>query len=353
MFTTGSVLLLLIALCQLSSEVECVVEHHEDSVEDEVPHFIPVEESYTSSSYVESDESNVNDSTDPVPPDLKTVSKFIQEFHKKIEGDSGSGKMLASTADDQVPMGFFSGIEDNEGAPISPLLPYYPLRHMESMSNSTGNSTNSTSTTPLVNCDVNFKYNGSAVVEIVNTTRFIQILKSNPNITMRSEPAACLVALFYARSCPFSAMAAPHYNALPRAFPSMKMVAVNAMKHQIFNTQFGIVGVPTVLLFHNGRPAAKFNTSEYTLEQFARFITRFTGWKPEKKMFVTSADFGGPVPSVPLKETDKWLFIAWLVVIVCSLYGFTKTRYWHWFVESAKNTWREAEAAEENHEHND
>lgn len=72
------------ALCQLSSEVECVVEHHEDSVEDEVPHFIPVEESYTSSSYVESDESNVNDSTDPVPPDLKTVSKFIQEFHVSL-----------------------------------------------------------------------------------------------------------------------------------------------------------------------------------------------------------------------------------------------------------------------------
>ncbi|KAL1465759.1 hypothetical protein WDU94_005302 [Cyamophila willieti] len=117
--------------------------------------------------------------------------------------------------------------------------------------------------------------------------------------------------------------------------------------------RFGIVGVPTVLLFHNGRPAAKFNSTEYTLEQFARFITKFTNWKPEKKMFVTSADFGGPVPSVPLKEADKWLFIAWLVVIICSLYGFTKTRYWYWFVESAKNTWREAEAAEVNHEHND
>lgn len=44
-----------------------------------------------------------------------------------------------------------------------------------------------------------------------------------------------------------------------------------------FNTQFGIVGVPTVMLFHNGRPASKFNDSEYTLEMFTRFITRHTG----------------------------------------------------------------------------
>jgi len=44
-----------------------------------------------------------------------------------------------------------------------------------------------------------------------------------------------------------------------------------------FNTQYGIVGVPTVMLFHNGRPAAKFNDSEYNLEMFSEFITKYTG----------------------------------------------------------------------------
>jgi hypothetical protein len=33
------------------------------------------------------------------------------------------------------------------------------------------------------------------------------------------------------------------------------------------------------MLFHNGRPAAKFNDSEYTLEMFSRFITKYTGMK--------------------------------------------------------------------------
>lgn len=44
-----------------------------------------------------------------------------------------------------------------------------------------------------------------------------------------------------------------------------------------FNTQYGIVGVPTVMLFHNGRAAAKFNNTEYTLEMFGRFIIEYTG----------------------------------------------------------------------------
>lgn len=329
-----------------------VVSQAEESVEDEVPRFIPPEDHY-SSSYVDSDENYANESSD-VPLEVRTVSKFIQEFHKNIEGDSTGGKMLASTAaDDQMPKGIFSMMDDADVIGLSPLLPYYPLRNIEQPRVNSSDNTTKVANTPLVHCDFSLRYNGSAVVEIVNTSRFIQILRSRVNVTMRREPARCLVALFFARSCPFSAMAAPHFNALPRAFPSMQMVAVDAMKHQIFNTQFGIVGVPTVILFHNGRPAAKFNISEYTLEQFARFITKFTGWKPEKKMFVTSADFGGPVPSVPIKEADKWLFVAWLVVIICSLYGFTKTRYWRWLVESVQNTWREAEAADVSHEHAD
>lgn len=73
-------------------------------------------------------------------------------------------------------------------------------------------------------------------------------------------------------------MAAPHFNALPRFFPDLKMVAIDVIKHRSMNAQFGIVGTPTLMLFHNGRPAAKFNeTSEYRLELFSNFITKHTG----------------------------------------------------------------------------
>lgn len=114
--------------------------------------------------------------------------------------------------------------------------------------------------------------------QIVNATKLIMLLHTEPTVTNRQVPGHCIIVLFYSPSCPFSCMAAPHFNALPRFFPHIKMVAVDAMKYHSFNAQFGIVGTPTLMLFHSGRPAAKLNdTSGYGLEFFANFITKHTG----------------------------------------------------------------------------
>lgn len=190
--------------------------------------------------------------------------------------------------------------------------------------------------------------NGTSEVMLVNDTELMSILTHNPNITAKDEAAPCCLILFYSKYCPFSSMAAPHFNALPRAFPDVRMLAINAMLYHIFNAQNGVIGVPTLALFHNGRPVAKFNDSEYTLELFSQFIERHTGIKAKDKSFVTSADFRGPVSSVPAKETDVLLGLAWLFIGVCAVYYFTKSKYWTWIVETAQNTWRESEAQ---HEH--
>lgn len=147
-------------------------------------------------------------------------------------------------------------------------------------------------------------------------------------------------------------MAAPHFNALPRAFPDVKMVAINAMAYRLFNTQNGIVGVPTLLLFHNGRPVVKFNESEYTLELFSKFLTKHTGIGAAEKSFVTSADFKGPVTSVPARDFDIFLIISWVFITLCGAYYFTKSKFWKWIVETIQSNWRESEA-HAHHEHAD
>lgn len=50
-------------------------------------------------------------------------------------------------------------------------------------------------------------------------------------------PAVCSLVLFYARSCQFSILAAPHFNVLPRIFPQIKMVAFNAISEQRYMIQ--------------------------------------------------------------------------------------------------------------------
>lgn len=52
---------------------------------------------------------------------------------------------------------------------------------------------------------------------------------------IRLLPGPCVVVLFYARWCVFSSQAAPHFNALPRFYPHIKAIAIDAMKHQRYN----------------------------------------------------------------------------------------------------------------------
>lgn len=191
---------------------------------------------------------------------------------------------------------------------------------------------------------------GGEPVKIINGTELLTLLMPDPNVTSKEAQADCILVLFYAKYCTFSSMAAPHFNALSRAFKHIKLAAIDAMKNHIFNTQNGIVGVPTLILFHNGRPIAKFNDTEYTLELFSRFLTKYTGMLPEEKSYVTSADFAGPVSSTPERDTDYFLGLSWAFIFVCAIYYFTKSKWWKWIVETVQNTWRESEAQ---HEHND
>ncbi|XP_050461517.1 thioredoxin domain-containing protein 15 [Cataglyphis hispanica] len=218
------------------------------------------------------------------------------------------------------------------------------------------NATNTISTNiTKINCSSEKIY---GPVEIVNATRLMELLILEPGPSNRSRndkddkqlPGTCVIVLFYARWCIFSSQAAPHFNAIPRSFPQIKAVAIDAIKHQSFNAQYGIVGVPTLMLVHNGKPVAKFNDTVYTLELFAKFISHLTNLQPNGSLYVTSADFMGPVASTPSNEVDYCLVLSWIFIIACVLYFTSCSRWWQQFVELIQNTWRESNAQ---HEHVD
>ncbi|XP_043279620.1 thioredoxin domain-containing protein 15 isoform X2 [Venturia canescens] len=192
---------------------------------------------------------------------------------------------------------------------------------------------------------------------VVNATRLMELLKpvtttnqSDTNSEGKVQARTCLLVLFYARWCIFSSQAAPHFNALPRFFPRIKAVAIDASRYQNFNTQFGIVGVPTLMFIYNGKPLVKFNDTSYTLETFARFVTTYTALEPKGSLYVTSTDFGGPLQSTLSNETDDCLLISWIFIAACAIYFIFQSRWWQQFVELVQNTWRESNAQ---HEHVD
>lgn len=58
-----------------------------------------------------------------------------------------------------------------------------------------------------------------------NISEVVGLLAPVGNSTKRSprQPGNCVVMLFYTKSCPGSAMVAPHFNALARNFPEIKV----------------------------------------------------------------------------------------------------------------------------------
>jgi len=282
--------------------------------------------------------SQTKSSTPDNPSSVSSVSNFIKTFHlKNIQKHFDDHPFAILNHPNE-------GIENEKAGQRENLtVPNKTPPKDEQSSNVTESEKNVTSFFKCLD-----KLQPSLTVEILNSTRANEVLFVDPNVTNRLIPGECVVILFYSNMCPFSCFAAPHFNVLPRAFPTIKMAAINAMTYQCFNTQYGIAGVPTIIFFHNGRPAAKFNDSEYTLELFSKFITKYTGIKPVEKVYVTSSDFGGPVPSVLTKQTDYVLGLAWLVIFLAVGAGISKSRRWRNLVETVQNAWREAQAT---HEH--
>jgi len=170
----------------------------------------------------------------------------------------------------------------------------------------------------------------------------------NSSVSNRSQAATCSLTLFFASWCDFSASAAPHFNALARVFPQLKLYAVDSSMHHSLNTQYGVMAVPTLLVFHNSRPLYKYNYTEYSLASFTTFVSLLTGLDPQNVTEPSAEDWEGPVPSIAVKSHNYYLLLAFLFTLLCGLREFSKSPLAGQLVDTLRNAWREAEIQ---HEH--
>lgn len=180
-------------------------------------------------------------------------------------------------------------------------------------------------------------------LQILESVRSVhEFLGPIGNATKRREPGNCSLILFYTRACPGCALAAPHYNALPRYYPQFRIGAVDAFRFHSLNVDYGVISLPTILLFHNGRPVRRFNET-FNIYNYVKFITAHTNLTPTTdKVFVTSDDFRGPLPNRVEFDTDYYVFVSWLFIFLCVCYWFTHTKYWMIIVDWMKCNWIEA-----------
>ncbi|XP_029925291.1 thioredoxin domain-containing protein 15 [Myripristis murdjan] len=187
---------------------------------------------------------------------------------------------------------------------------------------------NSTETTKTykVSCD---KRNTTGIDKFT-----VQVLNASQDLMefLNANSTECSVVLFFTTWCQFSANLAPHFNALPRVFPSMHFLALDASQHSSLSTRFGTVAVPNILLFQGVKPMARFNHTDRTLETLTSFIANQTGFEASPDRNVTDADRLGPLPSVPVKSIDWLLVFSILFITGFTLYAILRTDSIRWLI---------------------
>ncbi|XP_004836279.1 thioredoxin domain-containing protein 15 isoform X2 [Heterocephalus glaber] len=189
------------------------------------------------------------------------------EDRRSLEPSSGSCAARGEDARCSVRESLFS--PDSAG-PTSPDREeeYYPEPEVAESDPAPADDSNNTESlkSPKVNCEErNVAGLENFTLKILNVSQDLMDFL-NPN------GSDCTLVLFYTPWCRFSASLAPHFNSLPRAFPALHFLALDASQHSSLSTRFGTVAVPNILLFQGAKPMARFNHTDRTLETLKIFI---------------------------------------------------------------------------------
>ncbi|XP_017096667.2 uncharacterized protein bug [Drosophila bipectinata] len=177
----------------------------------------------------------------------------------------------------------------------------------------------------------------------------LRLLKPVGNATKRHEPGSCVVVHFCTVSSLECARVAPVMNLLPHLFPTLPIAYIDAYEFSRFNAEFGIVSLPTLMIFHQGRPLIKYEpTWAYSEKRsFGRFIMRHTNVKtvdPQSiPQHILNRTLSEPLPNVPVVYTDYYLGLAWAFILACLANYLRHTVFWKQLVEMVQRNWRESE----------
>ncbi|XP_047913154.2 thioredoxin domain-containing protein 15 [Anser cygnoides] len=171
----------------------------------------------------------------------------------------------------------------------------------------------------------------------------LQILNVSQDLMEFLNPNSsdCTLVLFYTPWCRFSVSLAPHFNSLPRAFPTLRFLALDASQHSSLSTRFGTVAVPNILLFQGAKPMARFNHTDRTLETLKDFIFNQTGIEAKSDVTVTEEDWAGPLPSVLTKGIDWLLLFSLLFLASFIMYATIRTESIRWLIPGQEHEHQE------------
>lgn len=129
----------------------------------------------------------------------------------------------------------------------------------------------------------------------------------------------CVVVMFFAPWCEFSAQFGRKFNAVGRAFDGLPVLAVDLDEPEPH--KYILAYTPVVALYYRGRIVHRFKTS-YSYEAFRDTIANMTEFTPNYNVQVDDPENEFPVPTTRQSEHESlYLYLAiWWVVFVLLVY---------------------------------
>ncbi|KAK7067148.1 Txndc15p [Halocaridina rubra] len=180
-------------------------------------------------------------------------------------------------------------------------------------------------------------------VEVINATLLMKLLQVNPSIINRSAAGPCHLIYFFSPYCPFSVVGSPYVNAMARSLKNIPVYGLDSIEHHSVNARYGVMGTPTLLLFHNGIGVGRYNASEFSVAQLLAFINHYTD-QTVLDINVTSSDFRANLPSQVAEGRPYALWASWIFLLSCAAWLFLTSELCARLTEAILNNWREAEA---------
>ncbi|MFH4982059.1 hypothetical protein AB6A40_008768 [Gnathostoma spinigerum] len=166
-------------------------------------------------------------------------------------------------------------------------------------------------------------------VELLTSSELLEVIEvASENIGL----PLCMITAFYAPDCIFSALMAPYFNALPRLYPQLRVIAVDATEYSKLNTRYGIGGTPSVIFWLDGVPLARMDAVPSSFTAFTSFLEKWTDLEPVMNASLIESDLSGPLNTDIPVESAWFTWLSWIVFLLSSGYflSFSKPGQYVW-----------------------
>lgn len=203
-----------------------------------------------------------------------------------------------------------------------------------------------------IECYTGRTYNHTINIESLNDLVNVLAPLGNNTSNKRTLPGHCVFVMFYTLNCISSRWIWPEYHNAHVFFPNIQWVFVDSLKFYTLNADFGITGLPTLMLFHQGKPVRKYNLVLPTAMRLIKFLWQNTNLEPVENIVSYKFNDDDFLMPLPTDEPDPYLKLAWCFLIICFLYYTAHTAAFNKFVSFMRRMWYESGAGGQ-HEHNE